>query len=141
MPYLAQHLTLQLVFCPSPEGEYLRWLTPLGEWAAWLFAGDVDTKTDSTDATDSATADGRATVAVRRPATDTLTVRAGDLSDQQHAALTTLLDSPQVFRQLADGRRQPVLVVQGSSLTRTSADGRHELELSLKLPARNALTH
>jgi hypothetical protein len=74
MPYLAQHLTLQLVFCPSPEGEYLRWLTPLGEWAAWLFAGDVDTKTDSTDATDSATADGRATVAVRRPATDTLTV-------------------------------------------------------------------
>lgn len=140
MPYLAQPLTLQLApVCAAPE--YLRWLSPLGTWEGWVFAGDVDTKTDVAEATDAATADGRSTVAVRRPAADTLTVRAGDLSEAQHAALSTLLDSPQVFRQLADGRRQPVLVVASSSFTRTSADGRHELELSLKLPARNALTH
>jgi hypothetical protein len=140
MPYLAQPLTLQLQLVCAPA-EYLRWLSPLGTWEGWAFAGDVDTKTDSTDATDAATADGRATVAVRRAATDTLTVRAGDLSEAQHQALSTLLDSPQVYRQLPDGRRQPVLVVANSSLSRTSADGRYELELSLKLPARNALTH
>ena len=140
MPYLAQPLTLQLrPACGAPE--YLRWLSPLGTWEGWAFTGDVDTKTDVADASDAATADARATVAVRRPAADTLTVRAGDLSEAQHVALTTLLDSPQVYRQFADGRRQPVLVVANSNVSRTSADGRHELELSLKLPARNALTH
>jgi hypothetical protein len=88
-----------------------------------------------------ATADGRATVAVRRPATDTLTIRVGDLSKAQHQALSTLLDSPQVYEQLASGRRIPVLVVPNSSVSRTSADGRHALELRLKLPVCNALTH
>jgi len=140
MAYLAQPLTLQLRPACGPV-EYLRWLSPLGTWEGWAFAGDTDTKTDLTESSDSSTPDQRATVAVRRAATDTLTVRAGDLSRAQHEALSTLLDSPQVFRQLPDGRRQPVLVVPASSITRTSADSRYELELSLKLPARNALTH
>jgi hypothetical protein len=80
-------------------------------------------------------------VAVRRAATDTLTVRVGDLSTAQLQALTTLLDSPQVYEQLATGQRIPVLVVPNSSISSTSADGRHELELSLQVPSRNALTH
>jgi hypothetical protein len=49
--YLAQPLTLALQFCPPP-GIYLRWLTPLGEWAGWLFSGDYDPKTSIDDATD-----------------------------------------------------------------------------------------
>ena len=139
MSYLARPLVLQLQ--PACAGTYLRWLSPLSTWEGWLFAGDVDDKTDLTEATDTSTPDGRAGVSVRRAATDTLTVRAGDLSDAQHAALTTLLDSPQVYRQLPSGASQPVLVVANSSVSRTNADGRHELELSLKLPARNALVN
>ena len=111
--YLAQPLTLQLL--PACAGPYLRWLTPLGEWPGWLFAGDLDTKTDVADATAISTADARATVAVRRAAADTLTVRAGDLSAAQHAALSTLLDSPQVYQQLANGTRIPVLVDPSAS--------------------------
>jgi hypothetical protein len=137
--YLARPLRLQLQ--PACTGTYLRWLSPLGTWEGWLFPGDLDDKTDLTEATDTSTADGRAAVSVRRAATDTLTVRADDLSDAQHAALTTLLDSPMVYRQLPSGVRQPVLVVANSSLSRTNADGRHELELSVKLPARNALVN
>jgi hypothetical protein len=140
MSYLAQPLTLTLAPCP-PSGVYLRWLSPLGEWPGWLFSGDIDPKTEVAEASDLTTSDQRATVAVRRAATDTLTVRAGDLSEAQHQALSTLLDSPQVYRQFPDGSRQPVLVVANSSASRTSADGRHELELTLKLPVRNALTH
>jgi hypothetical protein len=139
MSYLAQPLQLQLQ--PACAGTYLRWLTPLGDWPGWLFAGDIDDKTDVAEATDIATADGRTAVAVRRAATDTLTIRTGDLTDSQHAALTTLLDSPQVYRQLANGARQPVLVLANSSVSRTNADGRHELELTLNLPNRNALTN
>ncbi|MDJ0367389.1 hypothetical protein QMK33_19750 [Hymenobacter sp. H14-R3] len=139
MQYLAQPLLLQLQ--PACAGTYLRWLSPLGTWPGWLFTGDSDPKTETTDATDISTADARATVAVRRAATDTLVVRAGDLSTAQHQALTTLLDSPQVYQQLADGRRIPVLVLANSSASRTSSEGRHELELTIKLPTRNALTH
>jgi hypothetical protein len=139
MVYLAQPLTLQLQ--TACTGIYLRWLTPLGEWPGWLFQGDFDNKTDLADATDLATADARAQVAVRRAGLDTLTVRAGDLSTAQHRALSTILDSPQVYQQLADGSRLPVLVTASASATRTSSDGKHQLELDIRLPARNSLTH
>jgi hypothetical protein len=138
--YLAKPLTLTLAPCPT-AGVYLRWLSPLGEWCGWLFAGDVDTKTDVADPTDVATADARTTIALRRAGTDSLTVRTGDLSTEQHAALSTILDSPTVYRQYANGLRQSVLVSGSATAPRTSADGKHELELEIKLPARNALTH
>jgi hypothetical protein len=73
--------------------------------------------------------------------TDSLTVRAGDLSEAQHQALSTILDSPQVYRQYGTGQRQPVLVAASATATRTSSDGRYTFELDIKLPARNALTH
>jgi hypothetical protein len=138
--YLARPLTLQLQPC-SLVGIYLRWLTPIGEWAGWLFAGDIDSKASIDEASDLSTADGRATVAVRRAATDTLTVRAGDLSEAQHQALSTILDSPQVYRQYASGQRIPVLVAASATASRTSSDGRYTFELDIKLPSRNALTH
>ncbi len=139
MAYLALPLTLTLQ--PACTGTYLRWLSPLNTWEGWLFGGDVDTKTDVVDATDISTADGRAQVAVRRAGLDTLTVRTGDLSEAQHAALSTILDSPQVYQQLANGSRLPVLIAANASLTRTSSDGKYEIELAYTLPARNALTH
>lgn len=138
--YLAKPLTFTLAPCP-PAGVYLRWLSPLGEWCGWLFTGDVDTNTDLTDPTDLATADARTTVALRRAGTDTLTMRTGDLSTAQHAALSTVLDSPQVYRQYPSGQRQPVLVSASAAAPRTSSDGKHQLEFEVKLPARNALTH
>ena len=138
--YLAKPLILKIAQCSS-SGTYLRWLTGLGTWEGWLFPGDVDTKTKLGDSTSLATADARATVAVRWPGTDTLTLRAGDLSEVQAQALSTLLDSPQVYQQFADNSRVPVLVVPDSNFSRTSADGKHELELSILLPARNALTY
>jgi hypothetical protein len=138
--YLAQPLTLTLQPCPA-TGVYLRWLSPLNTWEAWLFSGDFDPKTSLDEASDLSTADGRATVAVRRAGTDTLTVRAGDLSEAQHQALSTILDSPQVYRQYANGQRVPVLVAASATATRTSSDGRYTFDLDIKLPARNALTH
>lgn len=138
--YLAKPLTLTLALCP-PAGVYLRWLSPLGEWCGWLFSGDQDLLTDLLDPTDLATPDARTTVAVRRAGVDKLTVRAGDLSTAQHQALSTILDTSQVYRQYPSGLRQPVLVSASATAPRTSADGRHELELELRLPARNALTH
>jgi hypothetical protein len=138
--YLAKPLTLTLESCP-PAGIYLRWLTPLGTWEGWLFAGDVDDKTSIDEASELSTADGHATVAVRRAGTDTLTVRAGDLSTQQHQALSTILDSPTMYRQYPSGQRVPVLVAASATAARTRSDGKHQLELEVKLPARNALTH
>lgn len=139
MAYLAQPLTLQLL--PACAGIYLRWLTPLNTWEGWLFQGDRDTKTDLAEASDISSADQRVSVAVRRAGIDTLTVRTGDLSEAQHQALSTILDSPQVYQQFADGSRWPVLVAANASASRTSSDGRYQLELDVKLPARNALTH
>jgi hypothetical protein len=138
--YLAHPLTLTLAACP-PTGVYLRWLSPLNTWESWLFSGDFDPKTSIDEASELSTADGQATVAVRRAGTDRLTVRAGDLSEAQHQALTTLLDSPQVHRQYATGQRIPVLVAASATATRTSSDGRYTFDLDIKLPSRNALTH
>jgi len=141
MGYLAKPLTLRIEHCVRQDAIYLRFLSPLGTWPGWLFQGDFDTKTDVAEASDIATADSRANVAVRRAGIDTLTVRAGDLSEAQHRALSTILDSPQVYQQLADGTRLPVLVAANASLSRTSSDGKYQVELEVKLPARNALTH
>jgi hypothetical protein len=138
--YLAQPLTLAVQQC-APPSVYLRWLSPLNTWEGWLFSGDYDPKTSIDEATDLSTADGRATVAVRRAGTDSLTVRTGDLSEAQHQALSTILDSPQVYQQTASGQRIPVLVAASATATRTSSDGRYTFELDIKLPARNALTH
>jgi hypothetical protein len=138
MPYLAQPLLLQIQ--PGCQGVYLRWLDNLGGWPAWLFSGDQDLKSQ-VEASETQTTDSRASVAVRRAGTDTLTVRAGDLSTQQHQALSTILDSPQVYRQYPNGQRVPVLVSASATAPRSSADSRHELELEIKLPPRNALTH
>jgi hypothetical protein len=138
--YLAQPLTLTLSPCQT-AGVYLRWLSPLNTWEGWLFPGDIDDKTSIDEATELSTADSRATVSVRRAGTDTRTVRAGDLSEAQHQALSTILDSPTVYQQMASGQRIPVLVSASATANRTSSDGKHELELEIKLPARNALTH
>lgn len=138
--YLAQPLTLQLRPSCAPF-VYLRWLSPISTWEGWLFEGVTDDKTDVTEATDISTADNRHTVAVRRAGLDTLTVRAGDLTAAQHVALTTLLDSPQVYRQYPDGTRHPVSVA-GNATTMRSTDGtRFTLEVEVRLPSRNALTH
>jgi hypothetical protein len=140
MPYLAQPRTLILQPCP-PTGVYLRWLSPLNMWEGWLFNGDFDPKTSVDEATELSTSDGRAAVAVRRTGTDMLTVRAGDLSEAQWLALTTLLDSPQVYRQYANGQCIPVLVAASATASRTSSDGHYTFEADIKLPNRNALTH
>jgi len=142
MTYLAQPLTLQLL--PTCAGIYLRWITPLGTWEGWLFGNNgahTDTKTELAEASSISTADARAEVAVRRAGIDALTVRAGDLSEAQHIALSTILDSPQVYQQFANSSRQRLLVSASATATRTSNDGKHELELDIKLPARNSLTH
>lgn len=142
MTYLAQPLTLQLrPACGNPV--YLRWLSPLGTWEGWLFSDNAasDLKTEVTEATDVSTADNRYAVAVRRVAQGTLTVRADNLTATQHAALSTLLSSPAVYRQYADGTRQPVLVAANASTTRSSTDTRSTLELDVRLPAANALTN
>jgi hypothetical protein len=141
MQYLAKPLTLRIEHCVQTDAPYLRFLTPLGTWEGWLFAGDHDNKIDLAEASDISSADQRTSVAVRRAGIDTLTVRTGDLSEAQHQALSTILDSPQVYRQLPDGTRIPVLVAANASATRTSSDGRYELLLDVKLPARNSLTH
>ncbi|MGI4872070.1 MAG: hypothetical protein ACRYFX_12935 [Janthinobacterium lividum] len=138
--YLANPLTLQLrPACANTV--YLRWLSPLGTWEGWSFAGVADDKTSVAEATDIATADARYAVAVRRAGVDTLTVRADDLTAAQHQALTTLLDSPQVYRQYPDGSREPVLVADNATTTRSTDGTRFTLEVDIKLPSRNALTH
>jgi hypothetical protein len=142
MQYLAKPLVIQLQVCHAPKSVYLRWLSALGTWEGWLFEGDVDTKSSIEDASEIATADGRATVAVRRSGDTTLTIRSGDLSEEQHDALaSSLLLSPQVYRQYANGQRVPVLVAASATATRTSSDGRYTFDLDIKLPSRNALTH
>jgi hypothetical protein len=75
------------------------------------------------------------------PQPDTLTVSAGDLSEAQHQALSTILDSPQVYRQMPSGQRIPVLVAASVTASRTSSDGRYTFEVDIKLSNRNALTH
>jgi hypothetical protein len=140
MGYLAKPLTLQLEHCIPPDTVYLRWLSGLGTWECWAWAaGEV--KTGLTDSTQSSTADGRSAVAVRRASADTMTIQADNLSVAQWDALVSILSSPQVYRQFASGARQPVLVAADASAVRLSSDTKTELEITISLPARNALTH
>jgi hypothetical protein len=137
--YLTQTQMLTLKPYP-PKSIYLRWLSPLNMWEGWLFSGDFDPKTNVDETMELSSADGRAAVAVRWASTDTLTVRAGDLSEAQWLTFTTIFDSPQVYRQYANGQRIPVLVAASAMATRTSSDGRYTFDLDIKLPSRtNAL--
>lgn len=138
MIYYTQPVTIQLAPVCLDRGVYLRWLSPLGHWEGWFFDGQVDDAT----ALDNPTSyrPGRATLAVARPGVATQQLRTSNLTAAQHQALTTLLDSPQVYRQYPNGQLVPVYVVPGGG-TRTSADTRHEFEVTIELPRRNALSN
>jgi hypothetical protein len=140
MEYLAKPLTLTLEQCPPINAVYLRWLTPISTWEGWAFdSGEV--KTQVQDSTQTSVTDSRNTVAVQRPVLDLLTVQASNLSAAQWEGLVSILSSPQVYRQYSNGARQPVLVSADASAVRLSSATRSELEFTITLPARNALTH
>jgi len=138
MPY-TQPLLIHIDLCP-PAGLYLRWLSPLGNLEGFLFSGATDQKTDIRGATSYQPAPGRHTVAVRRPGYTTQTLYAGNLDTQTVTALTTLLDSPQVYQQDYSGQLSPVFLVPNSAVF-TPQDGRHELSFEIELPARQALSN
>lgn len=138
MPY-TQPLLIRLDLCP-PTGTYLRWLSPLGNLEGWLFSGDDDQKTEVRSTTSWQPAGTRRVVAVRRPGYTSQVLYAGGLDTLQVQALTTLLDSPQVYLQDYTSKLTPVYLVANSAQF-TPHDGRHELSFELELPARNALTN
>jgi hypothetical protein len=142
MNYYTQPQTIQLRHnvCPD-QGVYLRWLSPLGNWEGWHFTGDVDTTVSVENATSFRPVPGRSTVALKRQGVSTQLVRAGNLTTDQHAALTTLLDSPQVYRQYYDGRREPVYVYPSTRAQRSSSATRHTFEVEIETSRRNSLTH
>lgn len=138
MEVYTQPLLIHLVpVCPE-RGVYLRWLSPLGNWEGWFFDGDYDPTTIPEAGSVFRPESGAALVLQRSRARRQL-LRAGNLSPQQHEGLTTLLDSPQVYMQAADGTRTPVLVVPAAA-GRTSPDTRTEFSVEIELPTPNALS-
>ena len=140
MIYYTRPQRIALNHCPE-QGIYLRWLSPLGSWDGWLFSGDIDTSVSLENATSYRPGAGRYTVARQRPGVDGQLLRTGNLKAAEHQALTTLLDSPQVYEQFADGRREPRYVLPNNSATRTSADGLYEFDVQLEVRRRNSITN
>ncbi|TGE29729.1 hypothetical protein [Hymenobacter metallicola] len=135
---MTQPYTLQLrPSCPA-HGVYLRWLSPLGNWEPWLFDGDMDPTTVPEAGTVFRPEQGP-TLLLRRGGVDKLLLRAGNLTPAQHATLTTLLDSPQVYMQEASGQLTAVLVTAAPA-GRTSSDNRTTFDVEVVLRPRNPLT-
>ncbi|UOQ70976.1 hypothetical protein [Hymenobacter cellulosilyticus] len=135
---LTQSFTLQLRPCCPGHGVYLRWISPLNDWPAWLFDGDVDDTTDVAAGTVFRPEQGPAQL-LRRGAMDKQLLRAGNLTPAQHATLTTLLISPQVYIQDLYGRLTPVLVTAAQP-GRTSSDNRTTFDVEVDVATRNPLT-
>lgn len=128
--------------CSPVRGVYLRWLSaPGGNWEGWLFEGEADTKYSLDSATSYSPADSSSQVALQRPLQEVLTVRAGNLSQAQHTALSSILSSPAVFIQERSGARTPVLVADNAAAARTTADGKHVLSIEIQPPAPNSLVN
>lgn len=123
--------------CPA-RVVYLRWLSPLGNWEGWAFEGDTDDTAQPGTGSIFRPEAGPAQV-LQRSRTQRQLLRAGNLTPAQHEALTTLLDSPQVYVQDAAGTRTPVLVVPATA-GRTSPATRTEFDVEIELPAANTLT-
>ncbi|MCA8830287.1 hypothetical protein [Hymenobacter pini] len=138
MQVFTQPYEIQLTpACPA-RTVYLRWLSPLGNWEGWGFTGDTDDTTQPEADSVLRTASGSVQV-LQRTRTRRRLLRAGNLTPAQHEALTSLLDSPQVYVQNAAGQLTPVLVVPAAA-GRTSSATRTELDVEIELPASNALT-
>ncbi|MCB2408060.1 hypothetical protein [Hymenobacter lucidus] len=110
----------------------------MGNWEGWLFDGDQDPSTSPEAGTVFRPEQGPAQL-LRRPGIDKLLLRAGDLRPAQHATLTTLLDSPQVYIQTAAGTLTPVLAT-AAPVGRTSSDTRLTFDMEITLSQRNPLT-
>ena len=131
-----------LKHCGPVRGVYLRWLSaPGGNWEGWLFEGEADTKYSLNDATAYSPADSANQVALQRPLQQVETLRAGNLTQAQHTALSSILSSPAVFIQGRSGTCTPVLVAENATAGRTTADGRHVLTLEVLLSPLNSLTN
>lgn len=128
--------------CPPAPARpyYLRWLSALGNWEGWLFSGEADTKNGVSEASSTTSQEG-ITTALARAGQEAVTVRAGGLTTAQHRALATILTSPQVYLEGPDGARLPVYLVDNSSTSRSTSEGRHVIQLDILLPAANSLTN
>lgn len=134
---LTQPLTLELrPFCSG--GVYLRWLSPLGNWEGWHFDGDTDDNMPAPTGSSFQPVKGAA-VKLRSEGRNRQLLRAGNLTPAQHAVLTTLQDSPQVYIQSATGQLTPVTVVPAAT-GRTSSETRTEFDVEIDLGPRNPLT-
>ncbi|TGD80299.1 hypothetical protein [Hymenobacter wooponensis] len=138
MDVYTQPLVIQLQpYCPG-SGVYLRWLSPLGNWEGWLFEGDIDDSTPAPTGNTFQPARGAA-LKLRSTTSTRRLLRAGNLTPRQHAVLSTLQDSPQVYMQDAGGALMPVTVVPATT-GRTSAESRTEFDVEIDLGPRNTLT-
>jgi hypothetical protein len=138
MDFYTQPFTIQLqLYCPA-QGVYLRWLSGLGQWEVWLFDGDTD-PTEAPEAGNTFQPAQGTAVVLRRPGTRKLLLRAGNLTPVQWEGQRTILTSPQVYIQTADGVLTPVLVT-ASPASRTSADSRTTFDVEVQLAPANPLT-
>ena len=132
---------VHLKHCGPVRGVYLRWLSANGNWEGWLFEGEVDTKYSLDSASSYSPADSSSQVALQRALQQNNTLRAGNLSKEQHTALSSVLSSPAVFIQERNGSRTPVLVADNATAARTTSDGKHVLTIELQPPAPNSLVN
>jgi len=135
---LPQNIRLRHKICVT-DGVYLRWLSPLGNWEGWHFAGTNEDTNNVEEPASYRPGNGRHTVALRRPGIRAQVLRAGNLTADEHEALGTLLDSPQVYRQYPDGRREPLYVRSTSTPARTSAGSRFVFEVEVEQERRNTI--
>jgi hypothetical protein len=119
----------------------LRWLSPLGSWEGWLFSEEHDEKTSLDGATDYTPGYERDVVPLARPGVDSVTLHVGGLTAQQYRGLTTLLDSPAVYRQFPDGSLEWVTVAKNANSARNTGDGRFEFSVDVDLKRRNSITN
>lgn len=138
MEVYTQPVVIQLQpYCPG-SGVYLRWFSPKGNLEGWLFDGDTDESTPAPTANTFQPAKGPAQK-LRSSTSNHRLLRAGNLTPVQHAVLSTLQDSPQVYIQDAAGLLTPVTVVPAAT-GRTSSETRTEFDVEIDLGPRNSLS-
>ena len=139
MANYTQTKLIKLVNKCNPKAVYLRWLSPLGNYEGYLFAGKKQQDIETENAVTFRSADSRHDETKSRTANPVYLLRTVVPDRSTAKALQHLFTSPKV-KAVIEGKEYDVTVSSNGATLFSDADKRQFLDVQITLPYLNALT-
>lgn len=117
---------------------YLRWLNQIAGWEGFLFTGEKDYRLKTEEGQYIPSVDERSVRVLRKRGVNTVTIRHGNLTQNEAEAMKSLYLSKQVYIQDSAGTTTPCTLRDGSFGLYNESETRYVVEFELETGNENA---